>query len=373
MKRLAIVLVAGCGFSASSSTPSDGTSDVAAEAAIDATPTDGPPGAARKKRITIPDAKIFASLADFPVWLVIDDAAGLGAQAAANGDDIFFTRTDGTPLEWERVAWTKATGHLEAWVRVSLVDGSANEIDLRYGDPGPAHAPNAPSVWQSGFRAVWHMDDALTTTQVRDARNAVNGTAVGGPTSAIGKLGKAIDLDGTNDEITFTNPIAQNTSSTISAWVALAAPTAGFSSVMTVGSPEAYESRWFHTKYTGLAYGFRGDDVMTNTDVHNGQFTLLHWVYDGATKQASLWRDGAQVGATVTVAGTPDTKGAGGHIGNAPVQWGPGGNTTNFANGRVDEVRISSEPRTAGWIRTEWENQRDVGAFFTLGAEQPAP
>jgi hypothetical protein len=83
------------------------------------------------------------------------------AKATASGEDIYFTRTDGTPLEWERIAWNKATGHLEAWVKTNLTDGTTSELDLRFGDPGPAHAPNAPMVWTNGFTAVWHMDDAL--------------------------------------------------------------------------------------------------------------------------------------------------------------------------------------------------------------------
>jgi Concanavalin A-like lectin/glucanases superfamily len=365
-----LVLVAGCGFSASPSTPRDGDPDAVPDMAIDAVPIDGAPGAARKRRITIPDAKVFENLNEFPIWLVIDDPTGLGALATTGGEDIYFTRTDGTPLEWERIAWDKGAGHLEAWVRATLVDVGANELDLRYGDPGPAHAPNAGMTWQNGFRAVWHMEDPLGgNTAVKDAKNAVNGVAVGGPASATGKLGKGIDLDGNNDEITFTNPITQNNSSTISAWVRISQPGNGFSSVMTVGNPTGYESRWFHTKFNGLAYGFRGDDTQTDVDVHNNVFTLLHWTYNGTTKVATLYRDGALVVST-NVAGTVNTQGTGGHIGNAPIQWGPGGNTPNFVNGIVDEVRIATESRSAGWVLTEYENQRDVGAFFTLGGEQ---
>jgi len=346
----------------------DGGIDAMIDAGLDALPIDGPPGAARKRRITIPDAKVFATLTNFPVWLVIDDMAGLGMKATVGGEDIYFTRIDGTPLEWERVAWTKPNGHLEAWVKVDLTD-------LRFGDAGPAHAPNAPQVWTNSFTAVWHMDDALGgNLQVKDARNAVMGTAQNGPVSVMaGKLGRAIDFDGNNDEVTFTNPITGNNSTTISAWVSLAQPlNNSFSSVMTVGNAVGYESRWFHTKFTGLSYGFRGDDIQTTVDVNNGQFTLLHWVYDGTAKQASMYRDGMQVGTTSNVGGMPNTQGTGGHIANAPQQWGAGGTTTNPANGLLDEVRIASAPRPAGWIRTEYENQRDVGAFFMLGPDMPA-
>jgi hypothetical protein len=369
---LAVLGAAGaCGFSKHAATGDDTPMIDAME--IDGQPIDGAPGSARMRTITIPDAKIFGSLTDFPIWLVIDDMPGLGMKATSAGNDIYFTLPNGTPLEHERIVWNKAAGHLEAWVKVSLVDGQANVIDLRFGDPGPAHAPNAPAVWTNGFVAVWHMDDLLgSSTTVADARNTVVGTALNGPASATGKLGKAIDFDGGDDDVTFVNPIAGNASTTISAWVSLAQPADGFSSVLCLGNSVAGESRFLHTKYTGLGYGFYGNDIQTTTDVNNGQFTLLHWVYDGGTQQASLYRDANQVGTTATLGGTINTNGTNGHIGNAPVAWGPGGDTPNPVNGLLDEVRIANTPRSLAWIRTEHANQVDAKMFYMLGPDVAA-
>jgi hypothetical protein len=367
-------LIGACGFSSRQPPKEiDGPMMMIDAKEIDATPIDGAPGSARKRAVTIPDAKIFGNLTDFPIWLVIDDMPGLGMKATTQGNDIYFTHNS-APLEWERVAWDKATGHLEAWVKVNLTDGQANVLDLRFGDPGPAHAPDPLATWSNGFVAVWHMEDSLgANTAVADARNTVNGTAVNGPTSTtMGKLGKAIDFDGNNDEITFTNPITANMSMTISAWVRLSDPGDGFSSVMCVGTNADGQSRFLHTKYSGLAYGFYGEDIQSTTNVHNNQFTLLHWVYDGGTKMASLYRDTNQVGMTATINGTVNTTGTGGHIGNAPMQWGPGGDTPNPVDGVLDEVRIANTPRSLAWIRTEHANQDDVGAFFMLGMDVAA-
>ena len=369
VRLLVVLALSACQFSTRTPVAGDGASD-SIDAPVDALPIDGAPGSARKRKITIPDAKVFAALTDFPVWLVIDDMAGLGTKATTDGADIYFTRLDGTPLEHERLVWNKATGHLETWVRVALTDGGPSEFEMRFGDPGPAHAPNAPTVWTNGFTAVWHMENAAAVT---DARNAVNGTPVGNPTTTnAGKLGKAIDFDGTDDQVTFTNPIAGGGSHTISAWVSIAQPLQGFSNVMTLGNPATNESRFFHTDYGGLCRGFYGNDIMNSVDVHNSTFTLLHWVYDGVAKTSTLYRDGVIVGTAATVTGTINTQGNGGHIGFAPMQWGPGGNTNNPINGLMDEVRIASAPRSAGWVRTEFENQSNPTAFYTLGADVPA-
>jgi hypothetical protein len=37
-------------------------------------------------------------------------------------------------------------------------------------------------------------------------------------------------------------------------------------------------------------------------------------------------------------------------------------------DGVLDEVRIISQPRSAGWITTEYRNQNDPGNFYTVGS-----
>ncbi|MBU4129116.1 DUF2341 domain-containing protein, partial [bacterium] len=45
---------------------------------------------------------------------------------------------------------------------------------------------------------------------------------------------------------------------------------------------------------------------------------------------------------------------------------------TNHFNGLIDEARISNVARTEQWIATEYNNQSDVDAFLTFGAEENA-
>jgi len=341
------------------------------DASGDALRVDGAPGAARKRRVTIDPNRVFGDLTSFPIWFVYDDPMGLGAKSSLAGDDIYFTRPDGTPLEFELVRWDKPTGHLEAWVRVDLADLAPTDIDLRFGDPGPAHLSDSVATFSSGFLSVWHMDTIQPATQVPDARGIATGMAFNSPTLVAGKLGGAIGFNGIDTEVRFMNPLAGSGSHTISAWVSLASPVSGFSSVMTIGSATTNRSRFFVTKSPGLTAGFFGNDMMTNVDVHNSQFTLLHWVYDGASRVSTLYRDGLQVSTSTATPGV-NTLGTTGYIGNAPPQWGPGGNTPNPTDGLIDEVRLSNVARPVGWVRTEHANQSDPGTFFTVGPELPA-
>jgi hypothetical protein len=132
-------------------------------------------------------------------------------------------------------------------------------------------------------------------------------------------------------------------------------------------------SRWFHTNFTDLAVGFYNNDwTNTGINIDGDGLVLLHWVYDAGTRVSRLYRDGALVGTSPAHGSGVNTMGSGGHIGSAPVQWGPAGSTLNPLNGILDEVRIATVPRTAPWIAAEFANQSEPATFYTVGPEQLA-
>ncbi|MBE7452042.1 MAG: hypothetical protein HS111_25090 [Kofleriaceae bacterium] len=49
----------------------------------------------RKRRLTIDGALVLGNHTDFPLWVEVVDPAGLGAQAQADGSDIYFTTPGG--------------------------------------------------------------------------------------------------------------------------------------------------------------------------------------------------------------------------------------------------------------------------------------
>lgn len=376
MRRVLLVAgLVGCGFSAGMG--SDAAPDDAAIDTVDAPPDalrpDGMIGAARKKLITIDPAKVFADLTNFPVWIRIANDNDLKLNGTQSGADVYFTLENGTPLEFELTRWNKTQGDLEAWVRLDVDNDTPTKLELRYGDPGPAHAPNALVTWSNGFSAVWHMDDPLGgTTTVADALGQRMGTAVNGPTSIGGKLGRGIAFDGNDDQVTFTNPITGNQSMTISAWVDVVAPAAGFSSLITVGNAATNQSRFVHTKYPGVALGLYSNDLMpTNTNIDGAGPKLVHWVYNpnGNAGNSTLYIDGVAV-ATMNHGGMINTTGTAGYLGYAPAGWGAGGNPLH---GTLDEIRIASTERTRQWIETEFANQGSPNSFYMIGLEQIIP
>ena len=68
-----------------------------------------------------------------------------------------------------------------------------------------------------------------------------------------------------------------------------------------------------------------------------------------------------------------DTKGNEGYLGYAPKEWGPSNAVPVTLHGILDEVRIATAPRSAGWTSTEFANQSSPGTFYSVGAEELVP
>jgi hypothetical protein len=226
-------------------------------------------------------------------------------------------------------------------------------------------------VFGSSFAAVWHLDDPLATSTIADATNARSGTAMGlvpgdqGPA----QLGGGITFDGASKQIRFTNPYVGSGPHTISAWVNQKAATS-YDTIVTVGNGSPQQSRWFHAHFmdSGAAVGFFMNDWSdpAGMKLDNAGWTLVHWVFQGG--ESRLYRDGVQAGIHTHAAGI-NTQGTAGYLGFAPIVWGP----SCGLNGSLDEVRLATVARSAGWIATEYANQKSPQTFYSVGPEEAVP
>lgn len=329
----------------------------------------------REKAITIDPSKVAGALADFPVWIDLVDAQ-VAARAQPNGQDLFFTASDGSPLAYEIQRWDAPSQHLTAWVRVpKLSSTSPTVLYLRYGDASAAKPPSPATVFSSSFAAVWHLEDALSSTAIADATGTHAGTASGlTPAQQVAaKLGGGIAYDGGNGVIDFANPLNGNGPHTISAWVSQRSTTTT-DALVVLGTAACGQSRWLHAYFNAdtVAVGFYCNDwANPGVPITGAGWTLLHWVYDGGMHgTSSIYRNGALAAGPYTHTGNPvGTQGAGGYIGNAPAGWG----TNLGATATIDEVRIATAARSAEWIATEYANQSAPGTFYSVGPEAPAP
>ena len=78
-----------------------------------------------RKKITIDNTKVDATLSDFPVLVSLTTDSELSNNARSDGFDILFTSSDGTSkLKHEIEKYTTGTGLIVAWVKVPSLSSS---------------------------------------------------------------------------------------------------------------------------------------------------------------------------------------------------------------------------------------------------------
>ncbi len=96
----------------------------------------------------------------------------------------------------------------------------------------------------------------------------------------------------------------------------------------------------------------------------------MHWTFEGSNGKNHLYVNGAEITGSPQTLNNINTTGTTGVIGHAPE---PAYGTNMGLTGTIDELRIATAARSAGWIQTEYNNQSSPGTFYAVGAEQPAP
>lgn len=326
---------------------------------------------AQVSKLTIDSSKIAADLTDFPVYVDLSDMnAEFWATVANGGGDIRVFKSDGTtelPREVVSCDTGTETGELHFKYTGTLSSSSDTEIQIHADGVSSDYATTdtygAENVWNSNYKAVYHLKDANDSTS-----NGNDGTVSGATSGAIGKIGEAYDFDGSNDKIdlgeidSFNTPNTQ-TELTISAWIK-ADSTSGQGHITRYGA-----SVWvwiFRINSDALQAYIRestGDAILASyayTDITNKNYVVMSYGGDGVNR---LYINGTEVSTATgdgTLYNTPDDNAV---IGSSDIL-----DTTTVFNGIIDETRISNIGKSADWITTEYNNQNSPSTFYTATA-----
>jgi hypothetical protein len=343
-----------------------------------------------RKKITINHTKVVANLTDFPVLISLASDSDLVSGAQNNGNDILFTSTDGiTKLDHEIELYIGSNGRLVAWVRVPGLSSSTDTIlYIYYGNSSCGNQQNPVSVWNSSYKAVWHLNE-ISGTSVKDSTINNNiGTSQNGVTlGALGEIDGAESFDG---NVGWTN--------------------LGTSSSLNFGASAPFTIEgWFKTTES------YGPIVSFRHDTNDGADIDICVGYDGAVSSAGklmglVRQDSGSSGyARITGPTVNDgnwhyfvlTRNAGNTIelfcdgvsqGTNSASQSGGAITTNlralaserkwvqvnFGNSdqrylacTIDEVRISNVQRPSSWISTCYNNYYNVpSTFYTAGNKE---
>jgi hypothetical protein len=330
-------------------------------------------------------------LSSFPVLVNYTDnsmkSVGNGGNVIdASGKDITFTSDpNGTALlPFELEHYDSVTGNVVAWVNIaSLNNGSL--FYMFYSKSGATDLSNKNAVWETNFKGVYHSVENVNSSPSSIFDSTSNGltlitdTTGSSPGSAAGKIGNAVNFSAANQysgtkALSSVNSNMPTGSRTISAWInlnTLLSYDGGQSSLISLSSQSGYfpeTGEYIVVTDSGtLKYnvqaGWTSYFTSASSPISAGTWVFVTATYDNSTMR--LYVNGS-------LAGSLSAPG----LGFAPYPFDLGYaqyGYPRYSNWKFDEVRIASVARSAGWITTEYNNQNNPSAFYTVGPETPAP
>jgi len=285
-----------------------------------------------------------------------------------NGFDITFTDNNYNLLDHQLEYYNGTNGDLIAWVRIPILSSSSNTvIKILYGNPQITTDPSVTSVWDSHYKGVWHLDNNSLNdfTSFNKA-----GTPYNSPTYPAGRIYNSLGMNGTNQYVEVINDPNINFAGniTVSAWVNM---NAGGRDQKIAGNQNNSSGGYKFGIYTNNKVEFEirnaantpslNRDVPGGTVLSTGQWYYLAGISSDVLDSIKTFVNGIpeRPFKKTGILGTASDKLT---IGKEP--W----LSSYYFSGMFDELRISDEVRSNGWMRTEYNNQSSPSTFYALDA-----
>jgi len=344
--------------------------------------------------LTISNTNVDSDLTDFPVLVYLSTSSGTGTTDVSavfdelkfdgNRKKIAITSADKlTQLYVEIERWDDANEKAWLWVKVPTVSSSASTLLYLYYDinqpdnavyVGDTTETAAQNVWDANFLNVYHMaqdPNGDVADSVKDSTsNATHADPEGTMTTddlVDGKIGKAIEFDGSDDALGGIGNFAVATGTT-EAYINMTTDISG--NYMWVGNGNgSSDTVWFSGFVSSI------DDVRTS--VYNSGWTDLDtttgdWETNTYYSMATLWGTG---GMSIWVGGAESINNATTTLPASPTTgWiadsSPNGN--QHFKGIIDEVRISDIQRSDEWLKaTYYSNEDGLIAYGSASTSAP--
>jgi len=305
---------------------------------------------------------------------------------SSNGYDIVFASdpVGAAVLPFEQDTYNATTGAVNYWVQVPVLSHTTDTvIYMFYGNSAvTTDQSNKTGVWDSNYRAVWHLSNGTTLTANDSTSGGHNGSLQGSttPTAVSGKIDGGAGFNGSSAyiDVAGSTSLEPATAITISGWTNY---TTINSFAKIYSRPYRSDSSW-SPPYTSvdllasfsttgkptleITTGGGQTTVTGATAINDGNWHYVVGTYDGSNIR--VYQDGQQ-SASAAHTGTLDYSGAT----TADVALGSRSKYYNsdYMNGNLDEIRLSSIARSSDWISTEYNNQNSPSSFYGLGAANP--
>lgn len=320
--------------------------------------------------LTIDKTKVSSTdQSDFPVYIDLSlMSSGFFIHAKSDGGDIRATSSDGsTEYPIDLVAYSNS-GTGQIWVKIPTVSASTDtSFRIYYGNASAtAYAPTAAfggrAVWSNSYGLVSHQE---SVSSVFDSSGTLTATNTGA-TNATGKIGGATSFGGGGNLQNWgTSTRFAPAELTLSLWLKATSFSGAYNAISDKGNGStAYSVDPLIRSNGKLAFyvmdslgNQRSYDGTGSNTLSTGVWYYLAFSYK-ASGSLIGYVNGSQDGtASATSSGASSALGMSFLVGNS--SFGGRG-----LNGIIDEYRISSTQRTAGWLLTEYNNQSNPGAFI---------
>ena len=351
----------------------------------------------QKLKLVIDSSKVDEDLINFPVNITLSSGTGqTGFDATVVFDElstvsgtkkIAVTDSDDNQLYVEIERWNWGSEEASLWVKVPTVSSGTNTELFLYYDSD--HADNtdyvgdtddvvAELIWDSHFKAVYHMQDDTTSTIKDSTSNDNDGTKVvdGYPTSVTGKIGLGQSYDGNQRYIGAGNPesLQLGTTGTIEAIIQLT--DSGHDNIVSKGNLNTNRDGYNFHIYTGkliceLADESDCNQLWSDTIINDGNYHTVTFTW-GSTLIA--YKDGSSDCTPIARTLVPAP-------GINDFYIGMDIHRSDFGfTGVLDEIRVSDIERPVAWIKaTHYSNWDELivyesgeSVFFTFSNSVPA-
>jgi len=327
---------------------------------------------ANRRKLTIAASDIDANLTNFPVRIYLSSAAG---QSSSDVTDIFsdlgedslkvaLTTSDGTTQCNVEVAyWAGASNKANLWFKAPSVSSSSNTDFYLYWDAsasdnttyvGAVNSTAGSSVWNSDYKMVMHFGET-SGSYLDSTGNSIDSTAVSvSSRTASGLVGPdSPDFAGSHS-ITLASASSWPVEKTLEVFSKTDSTASGYRPMLNHESG----TNWFQIGRNATQGHFRWHSSDTNRRMDFGTIATGTWYHfagvlddtNYASATALAYIDGVQQNS-VSSAGIPAT--------TAASSWNIGKRGGEYWDGIIDEVRVSTTPRSVQWLRASNDTMRD--------------
>ncbi|MBW8889536.1 MAG: DUF2341 domain-containing protein [Fibrobacteres bacterium] len=325
-------------------------------------------------------ADVPALIGNFPVLVRLRAANFPFDQAMRGGQDLRFSKPDGTPLNYEIERWDSAGAKADVWVRIDSIPGNSQGVLARmyWGKAGSVSASDGNAVFNPaiGFEYVWHLGGAGTGARPNSVGGKPAATPINydGDESREGMAGLCDSLDGNaaGDYLDLGSGYTDlSPNLTISMWASPSRASV-WGRLLDLGNGAAMDNILF-SRVGGSQdlvfqlYAASGQTAAAELKA-TGALTLDQWQLFALTVNgtaASIYRNGVLVASGTLAAPVSNVSRIHNYLGHS--NW----TADEYFAGKLDEVELIRSSHSANWFKLAYANQKPDQTLISFTPPTP--